>query len=417
MGGCVWEMVDHAVLHKDGSYTYGGDHGEWEHDGNFCVDGLFYPDRTPSTGAKIMKFIYRPIRVSHVQGSTFEVFNTCGFSDGKRYQLNIEWNDGTAQTITPEVTPMTHKQVTLECGKPVNGTQTAIITTIDTVTGEAMAQEQLVLAMTVPTAPAVTVLDATCTVTDGKLTVKQSGKPVLTTAEEDTILYRAGTDNDTDPFFSYTMKPYLAQNGRVIRTEKIANGFKVVSEVANKKAKFEVIDTYEGVTCGILVTSRIHCVSGGGILPRFGKTFRLDSVFDAVEYTGRTGETYIDMRDQFPIGKVSCKVTDMTEPNIKPQESGNRMDVTEASVSDGKTKVSFIAVDKPFELSIKPYTDRALAAMKHRKDEKRTGTYVTIQAFQQGIGTGACGPAIAKEHQYSARQDYEVKFIIRVGKA
>lgn len=417
MGGCVWEMVDHAVLHKDGSYTYGGDHGEWEHDGNFCVDGLFYPDRTPSTGAKIMKFIYRPIRVSHVQGSTFEVFNTCGFSDGKRYQLNIEWNDGTAQTITPEVMPMTHKQVTLECGKPVNGTQTAIITTIDTVTGEAMAQEQLVLAMTVPTAPAVTVLDATCTVTDGKLTVKQSGKPVLTTAEEDTILYRAGTDNDTDPFFSYTMKPYLAQNGRVIRTEKIANGFKVVSEVANKKAKFEVIDTYEGVACGILVTSRIHCVRGGGILPRFGKTFRLDSVFDAVEYTGRTGETYIDMRDQFPIGKVSCKVTDMTEPNIKPQESGNRMDVTEASVSDGKTKVSFIAVDKPFELSIKPYTDRALAAMKHRKDEKRTGTYVTIQAFQQGIGTGACGPAIAKEHQYSARQDYEVKFIIRVGKA
>ena len=107
----------------------------------------------------------------------------------------------------------------------------------------------------------------------------------------------------------------------------------------------------------------------------------------------------------------------MTEPNIKPQESGNRMDVTEASVSDGKTKVSFIAVDKPFELGIKPYTDRALAAMKHREDEKRTGTYITIQAFQQGIGTGACEPAIAKEHQYSAKQDYEIKFIIRVEKA
>lgn len=40
MSGCVWEMVDHAVLHTDGSYTYGGDHGEWEHDRNFCV--LFF---------------------------------------------------------------------------------------------------------------------------------------------------------------------------------------------------------------------------------------------------------------------------------------------------------------------------------------------------------------------------------------
>ena len=416
MGGCVWEMVDHAVLHKDGSYTYGGDHGEWEHDGNFCVDGLFYPDRTPSTGAKIMKFIYRPIRVTHVQGSTFELFNTCGFSDGKRYQLTFVWNDGTTQTIVPDAPPMTRKNIELTCGKPVNGTQAAIVTTVDTVTGEAVAQEQIILAMTVPAAPAVSVMDSACTVIDGKLIVKQSGKSVLTTADEGTILYRAGTDNDTDPFFAYTMKPYLAQTEKVVSTEKTTNGYKVVSTVANKKAKFEVTDTYEGVDGGILVTSRIHCVSGGGILPRFGKTFRLDKVFDDVEYTGRTGETYIDMRDQFTIGKVTCKVADMTEPNIKPQESGNRMDCTEVNVSDGKTKVSFIAIDKPFELGIKPYTDRALAAMKHREDEKHTGTYVTIQAFQQGIGTGACGPAIAKEHQYSARQDYEVKFIIRLEK-
>lgn len=417
MGGCVWEMVDHAVLHKDGSYTYGGDHGEWEHDGNFCVDGLFYPDRTPSTGAKIMKFIYRPIRISFIQNGLFEVFNTCGFSDGKRYRLNIVWNDGTTQTITPDVPPMTRKTLDLTCGKPVNGTLMAVVTTVDTVIGETVAQEQLVLGLRVPSAPALTALDAACTVADGKLTVKNGGKPVLTTAEEGSILYRAGTDNDTDPFFSYTMKPYLAQTEKVVSTEKTANGYKVICEVANKKAKFEVTDTYEGCADGILVTSRIHCVSAGGILPRFGKTFRLDKAFDAVEYTGRTGETYIDMRDQFTIGKVSCRVADMTEPNIKPQESGNRMDVTEASVSDGKTKVSFIAVDKPFELGIKPYTDRALAAMKHREDEKRTGTYITIQAFQQGIGTGACGPAIAKEHQYSAKQDYEIKFIIRVEKA
>ncbi len=66
MGGCVWEMVDHAILHEDGSYTYGGDHGEWEHDRNFCVDGLFYPDRRPSAGAQIIRFIYRPIRVTHI---------------------------------------------------------------------------------------------------------------------------------------------------------------------------------------------------------------------------------------------------------------------------------------------------------------------------------------------------------------
>ena len=189
---------------------------------------------------------------------------------------------------------------------------------------------------------------------------------------------------------------------------------KVVTKVSNKKAKFTVTDTYEGTEDGILITSKLHCTSGGGIIPRFGKAFQLDESFDNVTYTGRTGESYCDMKEQFPIGTVSCKVSDMTEPNIKPQESGNRTDCTEASVSNGTQTVTFTAVDKPFELGIKPYTDKALFAMKHIGDEKRTGTYVTIQAFQQGIGTGACGPAIMPEFQYPAKQDYELKFLIRV---
>ena len=52
--------------------------------------------------------------------------------------------------------------------------------------------------------------------------------------------------------------------------------------------------------------------------------------------------------------------------------------------------------------------------MKHREDEKRTGTYVTIQAFQQGIGTGACGPGVAPEFLYFSDQDYMLKFLITV---
>ena len=38
--------------------------------------------------------------------------------------------------------------------------------------------------------------------------------------------------------------------------------------------------------------------------------------------------------------------------------------------------------------------------------------YVTIEAFQEGIGTGACGPAIMPEYTYSAKKDYTLKFLI-----
>ena len=52
--------------------------------------------------------------------------------------------------------------------------------------------------------------------------------------------------------------------------------------------------------------------------------------------------------------------------------------------------------------------------MRHREDEARTGTYVTIQAFQQGIGTGSCGPGVATEFQYPADRDYTLRFLIRL---
>jgi len=365
-----------------------------------------------------MRFIYRPIRVSHVDGDQFEVFNTTAFSNGRRYRLEFQWNDGSSSAISPEVNPLCKTVIQAALGKPVEGNQIVTVVTTDTKTGQVVSEEQIVLKQKVQDAPTVQKLPESCTLENGRLLYRQSGKTVLAGAEQGILLYRAGTDNDTDPLFRKVMLPYADQTEEksVVDTKQTANGYQVVTKVSNKKQKFTVTDTYEGVEGGILVTSVLHCTSGGGIVPRFGKCFRLDEVFDKVHYVGRCGESYCDMKDQFPIKAVDCTVADMTEPNIRPQESGNRMDCTVASVSDGTIRVTFEAVEKPFELAIKPYTDKALCAMKHRKDEVRTGTYVTIQAFQQGIGTGACGPGIMPEFQYSAKKDYTLKFLIRVEK-
>lgn len=68
IGGCVWEWADHTVkqVTDDGEiwYAYGGDFGDKPNDGNFCVDGLVYPDRTPHTGLIEYKKIIEPARVS-----------------------------------------------------------------------------------------------------------------------------------------------------------------------------------------------------------------------------------------------------------------------------------------------------------------------------------------------------------------
>ena len=414
IGGCVWEMVDHAVLHEDGSYTYGGDHGEWSHDGNFCVDGMFYPDRTPSTGAKIIRFIYRPIRVRHIAGSTFEVFNTTAFSSGDRFELNFTWNDGTVNTVIPDAGPLEKSIVAVPEPEALNGNLSVIVSTTDLRNGRVVSEEQIVIRQSVPSAAGDHPLPKECSFDNGHFAYALPDGQVLRGNSQYTILYRAATDNDTDLKFNNSMEPFMSQKETVITHGPILNGYRVDTEITNRHGKYSVIDSYEGTENGILVTSTLHCIKGGGIIPRFGKTFRLEDLFDDVEYTGRIGESYCDMKEQFPIREVKCKIADMTEPNIKPQESGNRCDCTIAAVSDGKVKVVFKAVDQPFELAIKPYSDWALCRMKHRGDEKRTGTYVTIQAFQQGIGTGACGPGVMPEYQYSAKKDYTFRFLICV---
>ena len=423
MGGCVWEMVDHAVLEEDGSYTYGGDHGEYMHDSNFCVDGLFYPDRKPSTGAKIVKHAYRPLRVSCVAPDTYEIFNTLAFSNGVRYKLEFTWTDGEKSlgiaSLVPKVEPLSRVNFTVNpevCDSAALEAAKSLyvnIRTIDQRNDAVVAEEQITLKQTAKAAPAADgSLPATFSVSNGcfRLSLDQAE---MVAADPYTILFRAGTDNDVSITGAKCMAPFYneAEATPSVTQDGVATVVKTLVTAA--KGKYEVTDRYENTPDGILVTSTIHRLSGKGALPRFGKTFRLPESFDTITYTGRLGESYCDMKDQFIIGTETRKVIDMTEPNIRPQESGNRCDCSVASVTDGRSTVTFEAVDGLFELAVKPYSDRELTQMKHRPDEKVTGTYISIQAFQQGIGTGSCGPATLPKFKYDGGRDYTLKFLIR----
>ena len=90
MGGCIWEWADHSVYDENAKYkwTYGGDHNEPIHDGNFCVDGLFYPDRKPSSGALEMKVCYRPVRAKYLGNRSFELWNTRYFADSSDIEIS-----------------------------------------------------------------------------------------------------------------------------------------------------------------------------------------------------------------------------------------------------------------------------------------------------------------------------------------
>ena len=410
MGGCVWEMVDHAVLQEDGSYTYGGDHGEWEHDSNFCVDGLFYPDRKPSTGAKIIRHVYRPIRIRHMDGCLYEVFNTTAFTDSTNYALQFAYPDGRTHSITVAVRPLTKRIVEIPECPPSDTTLTVTVT--DQRLNKIVSVEHLVFAIPVVTqVERIPGMPAGLDVRDDQVIFRKNGKR-MTSADCRTILFRAPTDNDRNFTLKTAVDDYIVQKETIKSVAVEKDRVTVTSTIHCRKQIFRCTDIYENCKQGILLTSKLRCLAGSGHLPRFGKAFRLDSSFQQVSYVGRNGESYCDMKDHTQIQQVQCTVADMTEPNIKPQESGNRCDCSFASISDGETAFSFTAVGKPFELGVKPYSDWELLSMKHREDEKVSGTYVAISAFQMGIGTGSCGPATLPQYCYDVKKDYVLQVVI-----
>ncbi len=452
LGGCIWEMNDHAVYHEQ-KYTYGGDHGEWEHDRNFCVDGLFYPDRTPSTGAKVARFVYRPIRITHLSGDKYEIFNTMSFTDGVEYLLKLEWSDGSSSEIVPDVRPLSREIIEIETSSHVIRCEESGINCMLTITVMSKASrteascEQLIISRSEHEHAHKERLHYSTLDDDSPFIRMQNGQPEIImlaepsdTLNEDgaadtddtdmtgtdndiikitpsdpyTILFRAPADNDYRfAGAKNTMLPFIAEKEKVFSVEESDHKIIVRTRILCKGASFICTDTYEKADDEILITSKLRCLRGRGFLPRFGKAFRIARIFDHVEYYGRNGESYGDMKDHTQIGHVTCDVNDMTEPNIRPQESGNRCDTKWASVSDGKHKIMFTGDGMDFDLGIKPYSDRELVGMTHREDEKETGTYVTISAFQQGLGTGICGPAPSPDVCYPMRRNYELRFTIR----
>lgn len=409
-GGCVWEMVDHAVQQENGEYTYGGDHGEYEHDKNFCVDGLFYPNRKPSTGAKVIRHVYRPIRIRHLDGCRYEIFNTNAFTGSDVYEMRFLYPDGKTMGLCLSIPPLTKRVVRIpNCPPSATWVNVAVI---DKRTGQEVSREQLIFRIPVlREVKADRLLPQWVELKDGMLRFVKNGK-YLSIGAPYTVLFRAPTDNDFDFSNKSSIGDFTRQKEELIGIS-VQNGVLHMNyKILCPKHEFLCTDTYEGCAEGVLVTSRLKCVKGKGNLPRFGKAFFLGKEFDEVTYVGRNGESYCDMKEHARIERVCSQVLQMTEPNIRPQESGNRCDCTELTMSDGSTVFTIRAVDKPFELGVKPYSDRELLSMKHRSDEKRTGTYVTVSAFQMGIGTGSCGPKTLPEYCFDVRKEYVLRFVI-----
>jgi len=454
MGGCIWEWADHAVLHEKGDlrYTYGGDHGERKHDGNFCVDGLMYPDRTPHTGALVMKTVYRPIRARYEQNGEVFFRNTNDFKnsdyltikwslteDGKEIQegsLKLNLAPGEEQNVSFDL-----KAFSAFCDYHLN------FIYLDE-SGHEVAKEQLELRKNYLFT--LTESDDTPEVadTEDKLTFnyndivlvfdkqkatlvsyKQNGNELINdkpAARQGFVpnIFRALLDNDNAKRESWLKMGYnnldILPKGLDFSEDKgvyeVETSFSLVSGENKLYNAYITYNIFKGGNIKVSAFLDPQLIADLDTeIPRFGLMLELPKQYRNVEYFGLgESENLNDLKVHAAVGVYNTTVEDMYEPYIKPQDSGNRTEVRYLKVTDSNgSGLMFGFSENYFSFSLRTHTQKLLQDAKHREDIfDQDTTVLSIDGFMRGTGTSSCGPDTLEKYIVDAKDGLQFEFFI-----
>lgn len=462
-GGFVWEWCDHAVAHGTSGngktvYYYGGDHGEVVHDGNFCMDGLVYPDRTPHTGLLEYKNVYRPARVQSYDRNTgvLTLKNYMDFSALEDY-VNIRYEVSCDGVITESgvlsgfsIAPHESAAVKLNITVPKKGrcyltlhyekkqedllVPAGLELGFDEILlknddGRNQRVQKMLDADCCGESP-VTVLEDDASVVckghnftyvlDRKSGLLQSvmfaGKEYLNGPMELNI-WRAPTDNDMYIKKEWKRAGYdraytRAYDMVVSRSDKgieIKCTLSLLADAVQRMMDVEItwtIDNSGGIAADICAKRNMEFP----VLPRFGLRMLLDKGMENVSYYGMgPTESYRDKHRAARHGLYQARVAELHEDYIRPQENGSHFDCDYVILDDGRLGLAAVS-EKPFSFNASHYSQEELEHTAHNYQLTESGnTILCLDYNQNGIGSNSCGQEVMKRYQLS---DEEIAFHI-----
>ncbi|MCM1115705.1 MAG: hypothetical protein NC397_09435 [Clostridium sp.] len=451
LGGCIWEFADHAIYHENGNYeyTYGGDHGEWRHDGNFCVDGLFYPDRTPHSGAEQMKACYRPVRAKRINNTTYEFFNHRYFENAVMTVNYTVLENGEAiseGSFDIDIKPQSAVKCDISPFE-LNSKYNTVVR-FDYMQGDFLtASEEIELSAgklafncTGKKAPKVEESEKRLFITfdNGSMIFDKKSGFIDSYRIGDTELinqvpdgdfkgfglqfYRAPLDNDM--YMSIAWKKY-----RLDSASSFVKGCKhtvnedalVITETIKVKTpikfKVAVVDVKYTIYSDGEIRLDYVIKSGGGVklVPRFAAQLEMPKTFKNVKYLGLGPAVNLpDFKEHALTGVYTSTTDKMFENYIKPQESGTRCNTRYAEVTDDNgLGLHFEAIDKPFVFSANPFTSQQCAKAMHRENLTANTTCVTLDGEVMGAGSNSCGPTPSKNFRLGSLSGKKFSFAVK----
>ena len=452
-GGFVWEWCDHAIAHgtaENGKaiYAYGGDHGEEIHDGNFCMDGLVYPDRTVHTGLLEYKNVYRPARVISYNKESGELVlhNYMDFDNLKDYvKINYELTqDGLviSKGKLPEVSAAPHSEgkIDLKINVPESG-KCYLKFIYHLKKKLPLLDENYILGFD---EIEVSKDDAKCklaekwlqkTAVDSELQVNENdtqihikGREFAYTIDKRTALFtemkfagreylnhpmklniwRAPTDNDMYIKSEWKKAHYDKAYTRAYTTEvvqgkhgvKITSHASVVAETVQKILDVTItwkIEAAGKIDADIAVTKDNEFPD----LPRFGVRMFLDKKLSAARYFGMgPQESYCDKHQAASHGLYQANVDDLHEDYIRPQENGSHYDCEYVELNNSRYGI-VVSAENAFSFNASYYTQEELEKKTHNYELTESDSVVfCVDYALNGIGSNSCGPVVLDQYRF-----------------
>jgi len=152
---------------------------------------------------------------------------------------------------------------------------------------------------------------------------------------------------------------------------------------------------------------------------RFGMQMPMPESMENIKYYGRGPvETYIDRKDSEHLGIYESTVSDEFYPYIRPQETGNHVDLRWWRMTDATGRGVMVVADEPFAASALHYTIQSLdeGFEKHNLHSPDVDpsalTNLCIDQTQMGLGCVNSWGAVPRDEYFVKYQDYDFTFTL-----
>ena len=462
-GGFLWEWYDHGIYTEEKDkkyYKYGGNYGDFPTNGNFCIDGILMPDRTPSPGMEEYKQIIAPVEITAVEGSMnkIQIRNYYDFLNLDTTTLYWEVKaedqmiqDGTVEglSVAPHegkiiALPITAFELQENTDYYLNLTVCQKEERNYAPAGYEIKKVQIPMQIRKDgfsvreTADKLQVTEEQggLTVENSRVTAKFStvfgklisfgkdGKEYLTEGPRMNV-YRATIDNDMYKKEDW-MNKYFIQKP-VEETEYVSclkEDDKVIVRIGtffscyNQSWGFECDYTYTVYSCGQMkVEIQGKAVQRGKLepafLPRIGVIMKGNKNFQKTMWYGMgPGESYVDSKAASIMGIYENTVDGMMTDYVFPQENGHHEQVKWFRIGDGKDGL-LCKMEEKLGLNLANYTDESLEKAQHPFEiEKADDVIIHLDYRQSGLGSNSCGEEQLEENKVKL-QDFAMAFTVQ----